>query len=660
MEFTREIYWNVGHGIDTLLPMYLLTLAALTVLAIGFWRRVKVYRQGQTVDRLDQLPTRIATMLKGVLLQKKVVRVKGPGVAHGLFFLGFFLLFLGTCLIVVQADFTDLLFGIKFLKGNFYLLFSVVLDLAGLLAIIMLGWLFVRRYLKRPEGLESKADDAIMHGLLFAILISGFVVEGARMAVTELGTTLAFWSPVGLLFAKAFSGLGEEGLRSLHIVSWWSHFALVIAFIALIPFTKFRHIFTTSLNYLFADQGPKGTLVAIDMDDETVENFGASTVAELSWKDIFDTDACTQCMRCQDRCPAHNTEKPLSPMKLVNRIGESAFKAPQENLIEACGEDAIWSCTTCRACQETCPASIEHVNKIVALRRNQVMMESDFPAELLQMFRNVETYGDPWAVGTARRKEWEGNVKVKDLSAGESAEVLYWVGCSAVFDNRYATVAQSLARLMDKAGVDFGTLGTKERCCGDFVRGLGNEYLYQSLAKQNIAQLNECGVKKIVVSCPHCYNTLKNEYPRLGGNFEVVHHTQMLAELLADGQLQPTKSLNKKITYHDSCYLGRFNDEYAAPREILAAIPGVEIVEAERNCEEGFCCGAGGGYMWLVESGQRINETRAKELISTGSDQVATACPHCLNMLDDGVTADEESEQKPEVLDLTEILEKVL
>ena len=297
MELTREIYWNVGHGVSTLLPMYLLTLAAVAVLATGFMKRLKVYKQGQAIDRLDQLPVRIAALAKGVLLQSKVLRVKGPGMAHGLFFWGFFLLFLGTCLIVIQADFTDLFFGIKFLKGNFYLIFSLVLDLAGLVAIVMLGGLLVRRYLVRPEGLDTTKDDAIMHGLLFAILISGFVIEGARMAVTELGTSLAYWSPIGLLFANGLNGAGEETLRSLHAFTWWFHLLLVMAFIVLIPVTKFRHIFTTSLNYLFADLGPAGKLTSLDMEDEEAESFGASKITDLTWKYIFDAEACTQCKR---------------------------------------------------------------------------------------------------------------------------------------------------------------------------------------------------------------------------------------------------------------------------------------------------------------------------------------------------------------------------
>ena len=321
MEYTREIYWNVGHGATTLVPMYLLTILAVALLGYQAWTLIADYKLGKPLNRTDNLSERIVFMLKSMLLQSKVLSVRGPGLAHALFFWGFLMLLIGTGLIVLQADFTDLLFGIKFLKGTFYLLFSVVLDVAGLVAVAMLSGLFVRRYVVRPEGLASTRDDAIMHGLLFAILISGFIIEGARMAVTELDTPLAFWSPVGLIFAKGFAGLGEESLRSLHQLTWWFHLLLVMAFIGLIPFTKFRHIFTTSANYLFADRGPKGKLLSLDLEDEEAESFGAAKVQDLTWKDIFDGDACTQCKRCQDRCPAYNTDKPLSPMKLVQQIG---------------------------------------------------------------------------------------------------------------------------------------------------------------------------------------------------------------------------------------------------------------------------------------------------------------------------------------------------
>jgi len=637
MEFTREIYWNVGHGVTTLLPMYLLTFAAIAVLVNAFMKRIKVYKQGQSLDRLDQLPVRIGNMAKNMLLQSKVLRVKGPGLAHGLFFWGFFLLFLGTCLIVVQADFTDLLFGVKFLKGNFYLFFSLVLDLAGLVAVVMLGGLFVRRYLVKPEGLETKKDDAIMHGLLFAILISGFVIEGARMAVTELGSPLALWSPVGLLFAKGFATMPETALRSVHSLTWWFHLLLVMAFIILIPFTKFRHIFTTSLNYLFADLGPTGKLISLDMEDEDAESFGVAAITDLTWKDIFDTDACTQCKRCQDRCPAHNTDKPLSPMKIVNQIGEVAFNNPEANLIEACDKDAIWSCTTCLACQEICPASIEHVKKIVDMRRNMVLMEGEFPGEeVMSAMEQTEVNGNPLGLGYASRGDWAEELGIKPLSEDPDVDILYFVGCYASFDKRNIKIAKAFIQLCQAAGVKVGILGKEEKCCGEPMRKMGNEYLYQSLAVENVELIKSYGVKKVVTSCPHCFNTLAKDYREIDFDVEVESYTVFLEKLLKTGKLK-LNSEGMTCTYHDSCYLGRHNDIYDAPRALVEAAGG-KIVEMDKNRAAAFCCSAGGGRIMAEEKlGDRINIKRVEMAVATGAPTLLSNCPFCLTMFEDGI-----------------------
>lgn len=636
MEFTREIYWNIGSGAGTLVPMYLLTLVAVAILAWGGWQRVMVYRQGKPLNRTDNLPGRIADLLKNTIGQLKVLRVKGPGVLHGLFFWGFFLLFIGTCLIVVQADFTDPLFGVKFLKGNFYKLFSLVLDLAGLVTIVMLGGLFVRRYLVRPEGLETKLDDAIMHGLLFAILVTGFILEGARMAVTELGTPLAAWSPVGLAFAEGFSGLDESVLRAIHTGTWWGHFALVACFIVIIPFTKFRHLLTTSANYFLADRGPMGNLRTIDLEDEKVVCFGAASVRDLTWKDIFDADACTLCKRCQDRCPAHNTNKPLSPMKIVNQIGEVAFDNPETNLIESCGKDALWSCTTCLACQEICPASIEHVGKIVEMRRNLVLMEGEFPGdEVRSAVDALEVNGNPFGIGYASRGDWAEGLPL--VAMEESPDILYFVGCYGSFDKRNQTVARSFVNLCAAANIKVGILGKQEKCCGEPIRKLGNEYLYQSLATENIEMIKSYGVKKVVTSCPHCFNTLSKDYRDLGFDLDVEHYTVFLERLLMNGNLQ-LKAESFECTFHDSCYLGRYNDIYEMPRTLLQAAGG-QITEMANSRANSFCCGAGGGRILAEEKlGSRISEKRVKMAVNeTQAPTLVSNCPFCLTMFEDGI-----------------------
>ncbi len=655
MEYTREIYWNVGHGAATLVPMYLLSFAALAILVYVFSRRIKIYKQGKPLNRTDQLPQRISGMIKNVLLQSKVLKVRGPGLAHALFFWGFFILFLGTCLIVLQADFTDLFFGVKFLKGPFYLFFSLILDIAGLVAIIMLIGLLIRRYEIRPAGLENTSDDLIMHGLLLTILISGFVIEGVRMAVTELGTPLALWSPVGLGVAKIFANLDETTLLGLHSNLWWIHLIVVIAFIASIPLTKFRHIFTTSANYLFTDLGPKGLVPTLDMEDEEAESFGAALITDMNWKDLLDADACTSCKRCQDRCPAWTTDKPLSPMKIVQQIGEIAEISPTTLLLGKIEKDAIWSCTTCRACQEICPANIEHVNKIIDMRRNLVLMEGEFPGEeVMTAMENTEVNSNPFGLAFASRGDWAVGLPVVTLGESSDVNILYFVGCYASFDKRNQAIAKAFIHLCDAAGVKVGILGKEEKCCGEPMRKMGNEYLYQMQASENIEQIKGYGITQIVTTCPHCFNTLNKDYRDLGLDVEVSHYTDYLADLLQQGKLKITPQ-SFDCTYHDSCYLGRYNDIYQAPRTLLAAA-GAQLTEMEKHGAEAFCCSAGGGRILADENiGTRISEKRAQMAAETGAPTLISNCPFCLTMFEDGIKGAELDEQlQPK--DLAEIL----
>ena len=654
-EFTREIYWNVGHGFATLAPMYGLLLAALAVFVLGWRKRLQVYRQGQPLDRTDQRGVRLRALLDTTIIQTKVFRVPGAGTAHALFFWGFFVLFLGTCLIVAQADFTDLLFGLKFLKGTFYKLFSLVLDLAGLIAIVMLAGLLVRRYLMRPEGLITKGDDALMHGLLLAILITGFIIEGARMAVTELGTPMAPWSPVGLVAAKSMAGIGEQGLRGLHAGLWWLHLLLALAFIAVIPYSKFRHILTTSANAFLADLGPTGKLTSINLEDESREKFGASELADLRWKDIFDADACTLCKRCQDRCPAHATGKPLSPMALVNTIGEVAFNKPDANLIDAVGREAIWACTTCRACQDICPASIEHVDKIIELRRNLVLMEGEFPGEeVMAAMEQTEVNGNPLGMGYASRGDWAEGLGVKPLAEDSEVDVLYFVGCYASFDKRNISVARSFLHLCQAAGVKVGILGKEEKCCGEPMRKMGNEYLYQTMAVETVETIKAYGVKKIVTTCPHCFNTLAKDYRDFDFDIEVEPHAVFLDRLIREGRLC-LKADDFACTYHDSCYLGRHNGLYEAPRSLIRAAGG-RLTEMAKNRDQAFCCSAGGGRIMAEENlGERINVARVRMAVETGAPQLVANCPFCLTMFEDGVKgADVEDRLRPR--DIAEVL----
>jgi Fe-S oxidoreductase/nitrate reductase gamma subunit len=655
MEATREIYWNVGHGV--VLPMYLITLVAFAICGYGFYKRIEVYRQGKPLNRLDNLGERLALFVKNLLGQLKVLRVSAPGIPHALFFWGFVLLFIGTLLVMLQADFSKPLFDVVILKGNFYRGYSLVLDLAGAITLAMLFGLSLRRFLIRPEGLKITRDDYLVHVLLSAILLTGFFAEGVRIAATELRNNpdLARFSPLGLLVARQFAGLDDQSLRELHKLWWWVHFLLVMGFISSIPWTKFRHLFTTPANYLFTDLREKGAITTIDLEAEGVEHFGVDKITDLSWKDIFDADACTSCKRCQDRCPAWTTDKPLSPMKLVQQIGESAFGNPGGNLIEAVSQDVLWSCTTCRACQEICPAEIEHVNKIIDMRRNLVLMQGEFPGEeVMVAVNNVEVNGNPFGLAYASRGDWAAGLEVSLLSDGAEVDILYFVGCYASFDRRNQEIARSFIKICNAAGVRVGLLGKEEKCCGEPLRKLGNEYLYQMTAQENIERIKSYDVKKIVTTCPHCLNTLGRDYKDLGLDVEVEHYTVFIDRLIGNGRLA-IEAQQFDYTYHDSCYLGRYKDIIQEPRNVLHAAGG-RINEMEKSGLESFCCGAGGGRILAEEKlGSRINIKRVKMAQATGAPLLVSNCPFCLTMFEDGIkTGDCEGELQ--VRDLAEIV----
>jgi len=657
MEATREIYWNIGHGV--VLPMYVLTLAAVGVFAWGFWKRLPLYRLGKPLNRSDRYEERVARMIGDIIGQERVARVRDGGLPHNLFFWGFLTLFVGTLIIMVQADFLTPVVKVNLLSGEFYKAFSLVLDVAGAVALVMLGALFVRRYFLKPEGLETVNDDIVIHTLLFSILLTGFIVEGARMAATELvqNPGLAGYSPVGKLFAQMFTSYDSASIMTAHKAFWWVHFACVLGFITAIPFTKLRHIVTTSANGFFAPLEEKGTIGTINMEDETCEQFGAAKVGDLTWKDIFDADACTSCKRCQDRCPAHTTGKPLSPMKLIKQIGETAEVSPDAPLAEVVGHDAIWACTTCRACQEICPASNEHVGKIIELRRNLTLMEGAFPGdEVRSATGNLEVNGNPFGLAYASRGEWADGLPVVTMESGEEADILYFVGCYASFDKRNREIAKSFVKICAAAGIKVGILGKEEKCCGEPARKLGNEYLYQMLATENIELIKGYGVKKIVTTCPHCYNTLGRDYKDLGLDIEVEHYTTYLHGLLKGGQLELAQEPEPfNFTYHDSCYIGRYMDIFDQPRSILAKAGG-RIREMEKSGLESFCCSAGGGRILAEEKlGSKISEARVTMAVETEAPLLVSNCPFCLTMFEDGIKTGG-AEGKLVVRDLAEIV----
>lgn len=638
MEATREIYWNVNHGL--IWVMYLFAFLAVGGCGFGFWKRLPMYRQAKPLDRLDRLALRIKLMLQGTLTQAKVLRVPEPGTLHAFFFWGFLLLFIGTLLIMLQVDFTAPLFDVTFLKGTFYKGYSIVLDIAGMVAILMLAGLFVRRFFVKPEGLVTKRDDYLAHTLLFTILVTGFVVEALRMAATEVSVNpeLARFSPGGLMLTPLFTGWDLGRISLAHKVLWWGHFFLAMGFIVAIPGTKLRHLFTDPANYLFTDLRPKGSIATIDLEDESAEQFGAAKATDLAWKDVYDADACTLCKRCQDRCPAWTTGKPLSPMRVVQQVGEMALNDPQGDLCRYVTEEVLWDCTTCRACQEICPVDIEHVNKILEMRRNLALMEGNFPGdEVRTALANYEVNGNPFGLGWAERGAWAEGLDVVTLESGEPFDVMYFVGCYASFDRRNQEVARAFARICSAAGVRLGILGKEEKCCGEPPRKLGNEYLYQTMARENIERIKGYGVKRIVTTCPHCFNTLARDYRELDLDLPVQHYTVFVAELIEQGRLQLAKGESFDCTYHDSCYVGRYADIFEPPREIIERLGG-NLSEMDRNRMESFCCGGGGGRILAEERvGTRVNVARVQMAGETRAPMLVSNCPFCLTMFEDGI-----------------------
>jgi Fe-S oxidoreductase len=564
---------------------------------------------------------------------------------HAAIFWGFLVLFPTILMAMIGAVDRESTLPWLGHQGWFALLVDVfaVLVLAGVLAAVAI------RKIQRPgrfEGSHLGEADLIL-AMIAGIVITLLLWHASRIAL-GLNEWPASWSPV----SDALSGLFGAGdvTKVLERVFVWAHVLIILSFLAYLPHSKHLHIATAAFNVYFGRTGPGGRLEPLRFDvPEEEMRFGAGTVPDLTWKQMMDTFSCTECGRCQDVCPAWNTGKELSPKLLIMGLRDQVFAdgpallrdvaaaEPSPLVPNAVTDDVVWDCVTCGACVHECPVSIEHVDHIVDLRRNLVMVDARFPGEAEPMLRDVERAGNPWGRAQTERADWAAQLGVRILEPGEPApEVLYWVGCAASFDERARTAAESTAKLLQAAGVDFAILGPRESCTGDPARRMGNEYLFQAHAEQNVSTLNEAGVTKIVASCPHCFNTLGNEYGDFGGDYDVMHHSELIAELVREGRLKPGNDA-RSITYHDSCYLARHNDVRADPRELVAAVGAP--VEMEKSGKRTFCCGAGGAHMWMEERGGLINEERARQAAETGADTLAVACPFCTVMLDDGVKA---------------------
>lgn len=683
-DITREVFGNVPGALKV--AFYTVIPALIIYGAILFADRMKNWERGAPDNRVTtrkNVKKRFEDFRAGVYM-KTLLREPAAGVMHSLIYFPFLILLAVTTVLEINHQVPE---SLKFLHGDVYRAYTLVGDVAGVLFLIGVGWAILRRYGPRKFRpyrirIKSKPEHAAGLFILFILGITGLGAEAFRIAMQSIngtGTEAENWSIIGYPLSLWIDDIDffANKIHGWHQAWWIAHVVSFMAFLALLPITMLRHMFTAPLNMYLKDRDrPKGAMKAMPNLMETeLETFGASTIEDFTWKQLLDTDSCTMCGRCTSVCPAHATGKSLDPREIVLKTGEvmaatgdpvvspplgvdPEITVSANSMFERVTGEELWACTSCRACDEICPVNIEILDKILDMRRYLTLMESDFPSELGAAFRSMENSGNPWGLSQSDRADWIGDIEgIQVLDGGDpfDSEFLYWVGCAGAFDDKNKKVSRAMAQLMQRADVSFSILGPSEMCTGDSARRSGNEYIFQMLAMQNIETLNEMGVKKIVTQCPHCFNTLANEYPQLGGHYEVVHHSQLLEWLIDAGKLDVSNArLEERIVYHDSCYLGRHNDVYKAPRRVISSLGGIEVVEADRQGTEGMCCGAGGARMWMEEdTGKNINVERSQELLATGATRIATACPFCYVMLDDGVKGEGVEETEVKVGDIS-------
>jgi Fe-S oxidoreductase len=659
----------------------------LFAVAIGLFSRrayflVRVMLLGQKENRFDRLGYRIRSTLFETVLQwcsLKNVNRSGrdlAGIGHAFLFWGFSSLLIGYILFIGLSGglgLWDMIMG-----STFEIVYSSILDLAALLVATSVIWAAIRRYVIKPKRLqgETSAEAGIILMVVFSLMVLHVSIEGFGYAAYDISES---WPPLGAALAGFLNstGLSQGALVAGYQGVWWLHYIMIIGFLVFIPRSKHLHLLASFPNVAFRKLTAKGSLEPIDL--EQAETFGVPNIQDFTWKDLLDLYSCTVCGQCQDQCPANSSGKQLSPKKVIHDLKDHLMEVGPELLKVAGGaeaspdspgktmagkvitEDEIWACTTCRACVEVCPLHIEHIDKIIGMRRSLVMERSEMPDEVQQALQCLTSREHPWRGTTATRTDWTEGLEIKALSEGSDVDILFWVGCTSALEDRNMKVASATARILKEAGVKFGILGAEESCCGDPARRLGDEYLFQTLCEKNIETLNSYNVKKILTTCPHCFNTLKNEYPQFSGNFEVIHHTQFLLDLISEGKVKiGNLESSKVVAYHDSCYLGRYNGIYEQPRDILKAIGGIQTLELAQSRSSGFCCGGGGGHLWMEEEpDKRVNVKRTEQVIETKADVVASACPYCLSMFEDGLKtkgADETIQAK----DLSELVLEAL
>ncbi len=699
--------------------MTVLIAVALAVFANSVWVRIQLLSAGRSVVRWDSVWKRIDAMLLYAVGQKRMFKDPAPGLMHALIFWGFLILLLRSISLIGSAFTADMTWSVFFFSEPLSHAYTLLKDLTEVAVTCMILLAYYRRWVIKPARIKQSRDAEFILAMILSLMITDFLLDGAHilhwadpsLAATPTGLEVAGEVPyaiVGNAVAWVYAQLGMDSGTAFVVfhVFFWLHIGILLFFLNYLPHSKHMHVITAVPNVFLRNLKPGYPLETpsnLEAEFEKPEPvIGAAKIEHFTWKQMLDLLTCTECGRCSVNCPAHLTGKPLNPRQLTEDLkhhlyheegrllanvrkqraasaaaassgsseAEAAEAAPSErDLMTDANPEAVWACTTCRSCEENCPVFIEYVDKVVALRRNATMMQSEFPKELGTCFKNLENKSNPWGMPMGQRADWVQDAKdsagnpipvpiMAELSEEERSQLdfLWFVGCAGSFDDRARRVTLAMARILHKAGIRYAILGTEEGCTGDTARRLGNEYLYQTMAAANIEVFNGYGVKRIMVTCPHCYQTLANEYPDLGGRYEVIHHGVLLKQLLDERRITLTGESKTLFTVHDSCYLGRYNGIYEPLRDIVHAVQGTEIREVERSRENGMCCGAGGGLFWREEAGsERMNRLRVDQLVSSGASRIAAACPFCLVMLRDGI-ADRGKEEEVKALDLAEIV----
>ena len=620
---------------------------------------VRMLRLGgpEPQNRFDNIVPRAIKMVVDVVLQRRVLRKPIVGLLHLLILWGFFVFTVNTTNHFVGGFIDGFhLFGATRL-AQYY---SIMADLFALLILVGVVGLAIRRFVLKDKSLTHPSiESAIVLSSIGFAMVAYFWAVATEIALGRIDHPEYHF--LAVLIAKAMGGVSEGAMVPMAHVAWWVDSIMPLFLLGLVIGTKHLHLIGGPFNILFERSAPRGRMVTMNLEDEEAESFGVSKVEQFTWKQLLDLYSCIECGRCQDLCPAYLSDKPLNPKLVISGIkhhffgvgpvlikktrgGENTGDAGSDEAEAEAGlighaveEDAIWACTTCGACVEHCPMAIEHIDKLTDMRRHLVLMESKFPEEANATFRNMETAGNPWGLAPADRAAWAEGLDVPLLAEKKEVDVLFWVGCSGSYDDRSKKVSVAMAKILKAAGVDFAILGEEERCHCESARRLGNEYLYQMAAQELVETFKQYSFKRILVICPHCLNTFANEYPEFGAQYDVVHHTQFIQELIESGKLKLGGGNGRSAAFHDSCYLGRYNGIFDAPRRVLEA-SGTNVAEAGRRREKGVCCGAGGGRMWLEESlGKPINVMRTQELLATDADQIATSCPFCITMITDAL-----------------------